>query len=193
MIETLSKSGLADLEAEKFSDAHAKHVEAGAGLGKAAGIRSRIVKDLDSQRKGLRDARRLAIEAAIAGTGFEEASARVASLQEELGLLDTALRHYNAYAFADAQRATLAAKVEMYDRQYQSERARLSHKVAEIEIGVSAVAMNNHGHIEIQMGSVTRPYEELIARLGRSQEEAMNALKNHDAETRALRDEVGEL
>jgi hypothetical protein len=195
----ISTASVAELHAiataahEAFSKAHAKHVEAEADLGKAASVRSRLVRDLDGAREALNDARRAAISACIDGAGFEEGAAKVGALQVETVLIDQGLRHYNAYAFADSQRAALEANLTMLEKQHSSERARLNHKVAEIELGLSAVAMNNHGHIEVQMASMTGPYEELIARIGREADGAREALKNHDAETRALRDQVGEL
>ncbi len=192
-ISTASVAGLQDaakVAHQEFSASHAKHAEAEKEFGKVAGLRSRLVKDLDDARNTLRDARRKAINACIEGAGFKEAAGRVAALENEAKLLDLSLREYHTYQYMDSQRATLAAKVETCDRRYQSERARLAAKVGEIEMSMSVVALNNHGHIEIQMGSVTRPYEELIARLYREADGAKEALQNHDVETRKLRDQV---
>jgi hypothetical protein len=183
---------IATAEHEAFSIVHAKHVEAEADLGKAAGIRSRLVRDLDGARRALSDARRVAIGAAIDGAGFEEASARVAALQNEAKLLDLSLREYHAYQYMDAQRAALAAKVTMLEKQHSSERARLNHKVASLQLGLSAVAAQNGGSLNVEMAGAVRGFEELIARIGREADGAREALKNHDAETRALRSEVGE-
>lgn len=177
---------------QDFSDAHARLEVAEVELGKAAGIRSRLVRDLDGARKALSDARRLAIEAAISGAEFSEASTRVAALQVELDLLGHALRFYHAYAFADAQRAALAAKVAMLARQHTAEQLLLELRTAEIQFSLAPIAARNGG-LEIQLGGAIRGHQELIVSLLRAGDEARESLKNYDAETRALRSEVDEL
>jgi hypothetical protein len=172
---------------EVFSKAHAQYSEAEEELARAAGVRSNLVRNLDIGRKALSDAMQKAVQAAIANAGFEEAAAEVLALDNEVRLRDVALRRYHAFQYADTQRATLAARVLMLELQHSAEKARLAAHVAEIEVGLSAVAMKNGGVLEVQTGGATRGHEELIARIGRDAEEAREALRNHDAETLELR------
>jgi hypothetical protein len=178
---------------EKFSDAHAKHAEAETELGKAASIRARLVSDLDDARKALRDARRLAITSAITRDGFSEASARVAALENEAELLECALKSFHANQYMENLRGLLSAQLFMLEQQHTSERARRAHHAASIQLGLSAIAAENGGHLEVQMNGAVRGFEELIAKIGRDVFEAREALTNHDAETRALRNELGEV
>jgi membrane carboxypeptidase/penicillin-binding protein PbpC len=190
----LSASIVSDLQGaaaaahQTFSDAHARLKAAEAELLKAAAVRSSLVRRLNGARQALVDARRAVIGAAISGEGFSEASANILALQGELSLLDTALRHYHAFAYCDAQRAALAAKVLMLEKQHSSERTRLAHHVASLQVGLAEVAARNGGSLNVEMSGAVRGFEELIARIGRELDGARNELRRHDEEARGSRE-----
>ena len=138
-VETISAAGVealreaAEVAHEAYSAAFEQHKAAESALGAAAGVRIALVQSIDANRKAAHALCHSAIENAIRGQdAFKTAAACLMATQNEGVLLGIALKKYCAYDFANAQRASLAAKLNMLQKQHVSESARHEHHVAEI-------------------------------------------------------------
>jgi multidrug efflux pump subunit AcrA (membrane-fusion protein) len=178
----------AELAHEKYSEAFERHAEAEIALGVSAANRSRLVRDLEATHAALRDARRTATDAAIAGDGFADAAARVAAIQNEVSVLNLAVRHFHSHPFQDAEGASLVAKLGMLEQQHSSEAARLDLHIATIYQSLGAAALADGG-IKVEMGAATNGLKKLLLEIRREGDIVREALASHALETRALQDE----
>jgi hypothetical protein len=173
-VETLRRDAEAALEV--YSDAFVWHQQSEATLGLAAGVRRGLIEALE------------AVKAAISGSeGFSMSAACVIATESEAALLNLALQIFHIFDYRDVERAMLVAKVEMLQSQFASEKVRLQYHVATIHLSLGQTASKNGG-LQVEMGGVVKAMEQLCYRVGRDLDAAREELKNHDAETRSLRD-----
>ena len=155
-------------------------------LGVATANRLRMVSNLGSIRKDLGDARLAAISAAISGVPFEAAAERVGTLHNEGVLIDLALKRFHAFEFRDAQRALLAAKLDMLEKQHLSESARKDAHVAGIYQSLGEAARADGG-LKVEMGGSTEGLKRVLAAIRQEAEAVREEITLHDIESRDLR------
>ncbi len=184
-LSEISPEILATLAA-KLAECHTTHGNRRASLELAekalqdcGARRASIVARLETTEQKLRDSIGRTL-AAVSGDSFEPAAASVAVLRNQVRLLNQGLRWFDCTEYADARRATLAARVEELSASESLERARLEHHEAKAFSLLAAAAEFMGGVGVTDVGEVATRIQIRIGELMRAVAQMRHELKQHD-------------
>jgi vacuolar-type H+-ATPase subunit I/STV1 len=155
--------------------------------------RAALVKRCDELRAGLKTEKDAALTAAVEGSGFAPRAATLQAFRQQFDLMEQARARFDAYEYADAQRAALDAQRAELEAQKAAEEARCEHHEAKVLLLVAQASELNQG-IEIQglSDGVAGALRELVEGIRKQLTEAKKAVDTHDGETAELRQKYAE-
>jgi len=173
---------------ETYSTAFRAREKAEKELSRMAQTRAGLIGRCEAARNALTIETAGALAAAVVeDSSFPSRAANINATRQQYDLLRQARAQFDAYEYADAQRAALAAKVAELESQVLSEEARLQHHEAKLLLLVAQASELNQGiRIEGLEDGVSGALRAIVADLQKKLTEARKVVRTHEGETQEL-------